>query len=374
MLLAVVMIFTACSTGNNANNNEPTPTTPVTAAPSDEDNQVTPDADIPDTDEPDAAATRIFTDSLGREVELPVNLERVAASGNLAQIALFAIVPDLLVGLAVDWGTNAAQYLHEDYTSLPIFGEFYGKGELSMEQILLANPQVIVDVGEPKATAAEDMDAITEQMGIPTVFIEAHLDTMDEAYLMLGELFNMQDRAKVLSDYCHDVYAMCNDIMLQVGDDKTSLLYCRGTDGLSVIANGVFQGQLIDFASNNLAVLEEPSSKGTGNVVSMEQILLWNPEVIIFETNSIYSTVADDETWQQLDAIKNSSYFEVPEGPYNWMGFPASVNRYLGMLWMCDLLYPDKVTYNLKDEVVKYYDLFYHCDLTDEQYDALVNK
>ena len=42
------------------------------------------------------------------------------------------------------------------------------------------------------------------------------------------------------------------------------------------------------------------------------------------------------------------------------------------MLWMGAVLYPDAVDYDLFEEVRNYYDLFYHCDLTEEQFDALV--
>ena len=59
-------------------------------------------------------------------------------------------------------------------------------------------------------------------------------------------------------------------------------------------------------------------------------------------------------------------------GPYNWMGFPPSVQRYLGMLWMAKLLYPDAADYDLQAEVTEYFDLFYHCALTGEQYEALM--
>ena len=59
-------------------------------------------------------------------------------------------------------------------------------------------------------------------------------------------------------------------------------------------------------------------------------------------------------------------------GPYNCMGFPPSVQRYFGMMWMAQLLYPDTAQYDLYTEVAEYFKLFYHCDLTQNQYDALV--
>ena len=54
----------------------------------------------PSTAEP---ATRVFTDSLGREVEVPTSITKLAVSGPLAQIVLFALCPDKLVGIASEW-------------------------------------------------------------------------------------------------------------------------------------------------------------------------------------------------------------------------------------------------------------------------------
>ena len=42
------------------------------------------------------------------------------------------------------------------------------------------------------------------------------------------------------------------------------------------------------------------------------------------------------------------------------MGQPPSVQRYLGMIWMSQLLYPDVAQYDAFEEVSRYYSLFYH--------------
>ena len=75
ILLAVMMIATLALTGCGQNN-DPAPT--------------------PDPE----PTTRTFTDSLGREVTLPVNLSKIAISGPLAQIVVFAIAPEMMVGIA----------------------------------------------------------------------------------------------------------------------------------------------------------------------------------------------------------------------------------------------------------------------------------
>ena len=322
------------------------------------------------TEEP-APATVQFTDSVGRVVELPADITKIAISGPLAQIVLFALCPDKLVGVASKWDATAEQYLATEYYNLPELGQLYGgKGELNLETLLASGAQVVIDVGEPKDSIVSDLDALQEQTGIPFVHITATASTMAEAYTKLGELLNMPEEAKMLSDYCAKVYARTLEIANSA--QKVNLIYCLGDTGLNVIANGSYHAEILDLLANNVAVVDDPSSKGSGNEVDMEQILLWNPDVILFAPGSIYSTVGSDPAWQQVNAIKNGTYYEVPMGPYNWMGFPPSIQRYLGMMWMAQLLYPDTAQYDLYTEVATYFKLFYHSELTQAQYDALV--
>ena len=319
----------------------------------------------------DEAATRVFTDSCGREVTVPVNVEKVAVSGPLAQIVVFAMAPDKLVGIANAWDESAAQFLDTKYYDLPLLGQLYGgKGEMNLETLLAAAPDVVIDVGEPKGSIVEDMDALQEQTGIPFVHIDAYLASMDNTYAMLGDLLAMPNEAQGLADYCRYAYDRAVGIANSV--EKVNLLYITGDEGLNVIAKGSYHAEAIDLLANNLAVVEEPSSKGTGNEVDMEQILNWNPDVILFAPGSIYASVGSNENWQTVTAIKNGVYYEVPMGPYNWMGFPPSVQRLLGMTWMAKILYPTAADYDLYTEASTYFQMFYHCELTQAQYDALM--
>lgn len=312
-----------------------------------------------------------FTDSCGRTIEVPTQIDRIAVSGPYAQIVLFALAPDKLVGTANEWSGTALEYIPASYTQLPVLGQLYGgRGELNPETLLQSGAQVVIDVGEAKDGIAEDMDALQEQTGIPFVHIDAQLSSLDKTYSLLGKLLAMESEAKVLSDYCRKVYDRTVDIAGRV--DKVDLLYLLDDNGCHVIARNSYHSEVIDLLSNNLAVVDFPSSKGTGNEVDMEQILLWNPDCILFAPDSIYSTVSGDSAWHQVSAIDTGRYCQVPEGPYNWMGFPPSAQCLLGMIWMAYTLYPEACDYDLFDEVAEYFRLFYHTELTKSQFDALM--
>ncbi|MCI8399051.1 MAG: ABC transporter substrate-binding protein [Oscillibacter sp.] len=346
---SLLLALTACGTGGMVLRN---PASPAASAPED-------------------PVTRSFTDSLGRTVSLPAEVDRVALSGPMAQIVLFALCPDRLVGLSSAWTEDAEAYLDPAYFNMPEIGQLYGgKGALNLETLLASGAQVVVDVGEPKGKMAEELDALQEQSGVPFVHVTATIDTMDGAYRMLGELLGMEAEAEELAAYCASVYARIVDILGQVGRKK--VLYIAGEAGLNVIAKGSFHAEIIDFMADNLAAVDEPSSLGTGNEVDMEQLLNWNPDVILFAPDSVYETVGADPAWQTITAVQNGAYYEVPMGPYNWMGFPPSVQRLLGMLWAAKVLYPEAAEYDLYKEAARYFELFYHCELTREQYGKFV--
>ncbi|MBQ3552960.1 MAG: ABC transporter substrate-binding protein [Clostridia bacterium] len=324
-------------------------------------------------DQEDRGNTREFIDSTGRTILLPDKIEKIAVTGPIAQMVVFALAPNKLVGIAAKWDPSAEHYLKPEYYNLPTTGQLYGgKGELNFEELLNADPDVVIDVGEVKANIGKEMDALTEQTGIPFVHINATLSTFDETYTILGELTGDKEKAQTLSRYCHDTYELVSNMAASV--KKKNVLYVLGSSGLNVIAKGSYHSEALDMLTNNLAVVDTPSSKGTGNEVDMEQIMLWDPDYVIFAPDSIYDNVASDDLWANISAIKAGNYYEVPLGPYNWMGFPPSSQRLLGMLWLTSVLYPEAANYDMYEKTAEYFELFYHSELTKEQYDALVGK
>ena len=221
------------------------------------------------------------------------------------------------------------------------------------------------------STADSDMDALHQQTGIPTIFLSADFESLPQTYRSLGQLLGKQEEAEKLAAFCERVHGRTLSILEQVGDNKVTALYIKGEEGTSVLAKGSPHAETLDLLTNNLAVVDSPSSKGSGNEVTMEQIALWDPELILFDTDSIYDTVAGLDTWNTLSAIAGRNYLEVPESPWNWLGTPSAAQRCLGMIWLTAQLYPEYCDYDPQAEILEFYELFYHCELTQQQYEAL---
>lgn len=364
-ILMSLTLFIALFAGCGQSTNTPTATPEPTTEPA--------ETTVP-TAEP-VPETREFTDSCGRTVTIPYTVTKIAVSGPLTQLYVLPLCPEMMVGFASDFSENAALYIKEEYLALPQLGQLYGgKGTMDLEALLAADPDVVIDVGEAKDTIVEDMDGLTEQTGIPFLHIDATVTTAGDAYRLLGELTGKTEKAEELATWCEDTLTDINAMMAQVDADsaRKTILYCLGDKGINVIAKGSYHAETINSLGDNLAVLSDVAASGMGNEVDLEQIMLWDPEVILFSYDSIYDTVGSDPAWQQLSAISSGNYYKTPDGPYGWVSSPPSVQCYLGMIWLGALLYPDYVDYNMYDEVAEYYKLFYDCDLTPEMYAALI--
>lgn len=321
------------------------------------------------------AVSREFTDSLGRTVTLPEKIEKLALSGPLTQIYVFPLCPELLAGFSTAFSEDAEKYIPAEFIELPELGQLYGgKGTMNLEALLAAAPDVVVDVGEAKDGMAEDLDKLSEQTGIPFVHVNATIAASPEAYRKLGELIGDSSKAEKLAAWCEKTLAAVNTCMEKVDADKArkNVVYCLGPKGLNVLADGSFHAQIVSLCANNAAKLESPVPHGDGNEIDMEQLILWDPDVILFQHNSVYGEVGGNETWGQLRAVKDGQYYEIPCGPYGWISSPPAVQCYLGMLWLTDTLYPDYTDYDLKAEVTDYYKLFYGYELSDADYAELV--
>lgn len=318
--------------------------------------------------------TFLFTDSAQRQVELPVRITRIVPSGSLAQMFLLAVAPDLICAVSSAYGPDEAEFIPPYFADLPVVGQFYGAGPLNSEEIARIGPDVVIDVGEPKDTIGRDMDDISASIGIPTIHITATLQTTPQAFRTLGKLLGREEQGEALARFCEKTLAAAEGIVNRAGNNKKSILYCLGPAGLNVLARGTFHTEILDWMADNRAVVDNPSSRGSGNEANLEQILLWDPQIILFGAGSIYASAASDPVWRQLGAVKNGAYYEVPLGPYNWMGSPPSINRYLGMLWLGKILYPEYAAYDLYAETAEYYRLFYSHELSRGQFDRLTAR
>lgn len=330
---------------------------------------------------PDPAAqtdeTFIFTDSTGREIELPKSISRAASGGSLANIMIYAVRPDVIVGWSEAPSETEKRYIEEAYWNLSEYGNFHDDGGgFNREALMRDAPEVIIDVGQWDEEYKAELDALQEQTGIPVVLIEAELGQTPAAYRTMGELLGVPERGEELAAYCEELLADAKEKAASIPDgERTTVFYASGEAGLDTMLSGTIHAQIYELVGAKLvATADNVQVQKGGGSVSMEQLLVWDPDVIMFAQGSIYDGVAGDETWGALSAVQNGTYYEIPTEPYNWLGRPPGPNRMVGIRWLGNLLYPEIFDYDIEEEVRECFRLFYRYELSDAELKELLSR
>jgi iron complex transport system substrate-binding protein len=137
--------------------------------------------------------------------------------------------------------------------------------------------------------------------------------------------------------------------------------------GLCTNARGSFQGEVIDKVGGVNVANVEVVAMGAGSEVSLEQVINWNPDEILVETEEVYHLITSDKAWAGLDAVKKGKVYRIPDTPYSAMGNPPAVNRVMGILWLGNILYPEQYKIDITTELQKFYKLFYHVDISRQR-------
>lgn len=316
-----------------------------------------------------------FADSCGRTVQIPEQIDRVAVSGLTAQIILATLAPELLAGVASRPSAQQQRFLPQCLSELPELGQLYGgKGDLNPESLIRSAAQIIIDLGDEKANHAEDMQAIQEQTGIPTVFIKATGDTLPEAYRTLGRLLDREDRAEKLARYIESTLALAQANRERLTEQKT-VLFCTGVTGLDCNQRGSVQALDIELVGGiNALVADTLSNKSGGCSIDYETLLSLDPDVIVLTGEGFYDLIWEDSLWGKLKAVRNGAVYEIPGLPYGWMSNPPSVNQILGVYWLGNLLYPELYDYDMVEKAQEFYRLFWQYELSDEEARELLSR
>ena len=138
--------------------------------------------------------------------------------------------------------------------------------------------------------------------------------------------------------------------------------------------SGSQHSQVIDICGG-INVADCQLTPGNGMTqVSMEQVMNWNPEVIITSSPQFYATVYSDPLWASVDAVKNKRVYLAPQNPFCWIDRPQGPHLIIGTAWTAKMLYPDLFKdMDLSKLTREFYSEFFHYDLTDKELDMLLN-
>jgi len=307
---------------------------------------------------------------------VPDQIETVFPTNPISGIYLYTLVPDMLLGWNFDLNEIERSVILERYHSLPVFG----MGDaINFEAVIAAFPSIALNVTAINEGTIDQSDIMSERLGVPVVMVSNRLEDAAEVYRFLGELFGVEERAELLAQYTERTF---NDIagMTIPDEDRIRIYFGNGEDSLETAPAGSAHGQIIDMV-NAVNVADLELGDGSRVRISAEQLLAWDPDVIIVNGEpradmsgySAAESIMNNPTFATLSAVRNNMVFGIPNAPFSWIDRPPGPNRIVGMRWLAKMIYPDYFDYDVNEEIREFFRLFYHVELTDGQLNAVLS-
>lgn len=317
-------------------------------------------------------AQREIVDSAGRRVALPARIDHVYAAGPPASVLAFAVAPDKLIGWTSPFRDYERPFVAPKYADLPTLGRLTGRGNTAnVEVVIAARPDLIFDYGAVTPTFASLADRVQAQTGIPYVLLDGAFERMAAAIERYGRIVGEAARGGELARYARDTIADVAQRVARIPQgQRPRVYYGRGPRGLDTGLAGSINVESIE----QVGAVNVAAELGRGGLVqvSVEQVLRWNPDVIVTIDPTFYAGLRRDALWREVAAVRSGRVYLAPNAPFGWVDFPPSINRLIGLRWLGRVLYPDAFPEDLRPAVRDFYARIYHQTPSAAQLDALL--
>jgi len=317
---------------------------------------------------------KIYEDMLGTKINIE-KVEKIHAATPILLYSLYAVDKDKIAGLNFPFNENEAKFIDKRIVDLPVLGGWFGQGRVpNSEMILQAKPDVILMSDSIKKIGEKKIKSSLGNINVPLIYLKANtLEELVLSFSYIGKLVDKEKRAKELENYGNDSLNLAKEIAKKV-DKKPKVYYAEGKNGLLTDCNTSIHSELINLASGDNVHKCQASNSFGRQAINFEQVLNYNPEIILVYEKEFYKNIYKNKKWQLIDAVKNKKVYFLPKGPFSWFDRPPSFMRLLGLRYIISILHPDLYEMDIYEESKKFYKLFLDLDLSDSQIDDILGK
>jgi len=286
---------------------------------------------------------RTIIDDYGRSVNVPDKITKIYAASPPLTMSLIAFDPAVIAALNSPFKKEQIPYVGTA-ASKPVAGGFFGQGNTPNYEVLAASkPDVIIMWG--KMTGGQSAADRLSALGIPVLLVRNDsIKDLISQFELYGKLTGNTKRADELINYTKETLNLISSLQDNINArKKVHYYFAHGLDGLTSECEGSFHLEPFKYTGAKNALNCRMTSNFGMEKISMEQIFLSDPDIIIAMEAAFASSVRQDPKWKNLRAVKSGHILTVPFVPFNYITRPPSFMRLIGIRWLIHSFYPDLV-------------------------------
>lgn len=317
---------------------------------------------------------RTIVDMTGKQVALPLNINRIADAwpAHHDMLCMLGAGDKLVASIAF----AKRPWIIKINPQIEQAAMVFDFSSVNIEALLKTKPDIVF------MTTMDKNASLVADLGIPTVQMYfCDFASLKECVRMTGAIFGEEStrRAEAYVSYLDEKLAGITGVTARIPQaEKPKVLHITTLLPLTVDGRDTIMNEWIEVAGGINAAT---GVSGNKQEVSMEKIIKWNPDIIIIgnaagavdkkDGKTNIQGILQDEIWQQISAVKNGKVFINPEGVFLWDRY--GIEEALQIQWAAKLLHPDKYTdVDMVRETRYFFKTFYQYDLSEAEANAIL--
>ena len=309
---------------------------------------------------------RVITDSYGEKVTLPDKVERASPMiGGLVQITVSLGNADKIVSGAYN---GLSPMMLKVFPKIKMTGFRGGTPGASVETIIASKTQVVF--GPAGVLFDDNVKKQLENAGIAVVRLNSKFSNVEEVkeYVSkIGEIFGGEsiERAKEINAYIDGNIVFVQKRLPKNAEKKRVLVMYERVGNWTTTNINSIAGEYINLAGGVNLAAQNGSSFGFSTTINEEQIIAYNPDIIITNSQDSKQIILKRETFKHIKAVKNRQIFVQPRGVSS---MSSGSEGGLQVLWLAKTLYPELFAdLDMRTKVREFYAKFYRYDLSEDE-------
>ena len=309
---------------------------------------------------------RVVVDTNGEKITIPDKVEWASPMvGIFVQIAVSVGGGDKIISGAYN---GLSPMMLKVFPNIKMTGFKGGTPGASVETIIASKTQVVF--GPAGVLFDDNVKKQLENAGIAVVRMGrllTNVDDLKERISRVAEIFGDEsiEQAKQLHAHIDESIAFVQERLPKNAEKKRVLVIYDRAGNWSTTSTNSIAGEYIRLAGGVNLASQKSASFGSSPSVNEEQIIVYNPDIIITNTQDSVQTILKKESFKYIKAVKDKQIFVQPRGVST---MSSGTEGGLQVLWLAKIFYPNEFKdVDMKAKVREFYKRFYSYDLNEDE-------
>ena len=318
-----------------------------------------------------AENTKIVTDMIGREVAIPIKPERIVCL-YAATAHMMALVGETEKIIGAPGGIKRDILLRTKYPGIVDISTPAQEGTINAEEMLRIEPDLVL-VRRNIADSPSESEKL-DRLGIPFVVVDFFsIDDVKACLRIIGEIFDKQDIASQYIGHMDEVLLLVETRLDGLEENDKIRLFHSTNEALRTVMRGGISDEITKLAGViNVSVHDDMFFDAHTANTTIEQLYLWDPDVIVVNENTAVQYIMLNDKWGGLSAVINEMVVPLPLGISRW-AHQGSIEPHMAAFFIAWRFYPELFSdIDMHETIKNYYTRFFELDMDDELVDRII--